>query len=76
MWNIERVPPLLPRFLEDHQERVEHARKLEQIVRESGANVTEERASRQHVMSPTDLRGLPAIGRGVSGAIAWTQPGR
>jgi hypothetical protein len=27
------------------------------------------------VQDPVDLRGLPAIGRGVQGAIRWTKPG-
>jgi hypothetical protein len=64
----------LPRFLEDHRARIEQARRLEQIVRDSDANVREHRA--QHTaVDGIALRGIPAIGRGVTGAIAGTRPG-
>jgi hypothetical protein len=64
----------LPRFLVNDAIRVEHARKLEKIVRESGGNVEDERARYRHAPSPMDLRGIPAVGRHVGGAIFGTQP--
>jgi len=75
---LQAVPSfVLPRFLEDARERAEHARKLAEIVREAGpeANVTEER--KRFYADPADsltLRGLPALGRGVTGVIRGTQP--
>jgi hypothetical protein len=69
------VPPLLPRFLEGHAERAAHAKALEQIVREAGGNIIEEK--RKHAPSAADahaLRGLPAIGPGVAGVIKGTSP--
>ncbi len=66
----------LPRFLEDHQQRVEHAKKLTQIVRQVGGDVREEK--RRHHADPVDalaLRGLPAVGPGCAGGvIRGTQP--
>ncbi len=63
----------LPRFLETHTTRLEHARKLERIVREAGGDLRDER----HHPTAADgasLRGIPAIGRGVAGVIAGTNP--
>ena len=67
--------PLLPRFLEVHQERRQHAIVLEATVRDLGVSLSE----RKHYHDPADtrtLRGIPAIGRGVAGAIMGTNPGR
>ena len=66
--------PLLPRFLEQHDERADHARKLERTIVDLGVSLKE----RKHYHDPADtrtLRGIPAIGRGVAGAIAGTSPG-
>jgi hypothetical protein len=63
----------LPRFIETHIERQQHARKLEQVARETGANIS----TKQHSFDASDtrtLRGIPAIGRGVAGVIIGTQP--
>lgn len=64
----------LPRFLEDHQSRVEHARMLERVVRESAGDLRETKSSHTAVDS-ISLRGIPAIGRGVAGVIHGTAPG-
>jgi hypothetical protein len=64
----------LPRFLEDHASRVEHARKLERVVRESAGDLRESRSSHTAV-DAISLRGIPAIGRGVQGVIYGTSPG-
>lgn len=64
----------LPRFLETHETRREHARRLEQTVREAGSDLRE----RTIHVDPCDartLRGIPAIGRGVAGVINGTAPG-
>lgn len=65
----------LPRFLERHVEQRSHARALELQVTEQSVDVRE----RKHYHDPADsrsLRGIPAIGRGVSGAIAGSDPSR
>lgn len=65
----------LPRFLVTHAERQQQARVLEQHVRAEDVDVRE----RKHYHDPADarsLRGIPAIGRGVSGAIAGSDPAR
>jgi hypothetical protein len=50
------------------------AQLLERIARESDSNVTDER--KRLPGSPTDLRGLPAFGKGCGGgAIRGTRPG-
>jgi hypothetical protein len=64
----------LPRFLEDHRSRVEHARALERVVRESAGDLRE-RKSNHTAVDAISLRGIPAIGRGVSGVIHGTAPG-
>jgi hypothetical protein len=63
----------LPRFLETHASRVDHARKLERVVRESGGNMRELKLAHTAADGRT-LRGIPAIGRGVAGCIAGTNP--
>jgi hypothetical protein len=65
--------PALPRFLETHATRADHARKLERVVRESGGNMRELKLAHTAADGRT-LRGIPAIGRGVSGCIAGTNP--
>jgi hypothetical protein len=63
----------LPRFLESHATRADHARKLERVVRESGGNIRELKMAHTAADGRT-LRGIPAIGRGCSGAIFGTNP--
>ncbi len=67
----------LPRFLA-HLQKVEDARKLARIVLEAGGDEEPPKQS-AGATSGGDwerLRGLPAIGRGVSGAIRGTDPVR
>ena len=64
----------LPRFLEDHRSRVEHAKKLERVVRSAGVDLRESRPSSHTAVDSISLRGIPAIGRGVAGVIAGTNP--
>jgi hypothetical protein len=64
----------LPRFLQEHQHRRDHAAALASAVVEQQVNLRE----RVIVFDPADsltLRGIPAIGRGVAGVIRGTQPG-
>lgn len=63
----------LPRFLETHETRLRHARQLERVARATGGDLRERRAIHTAADSKT-LRGIPAIGRGVAGAVAGTQP--
>ncbi len=65
----------LPRFLETHQTRREHARKLERVVREAGGDLRDQRPSTHTAADGRSLRGIPAIGRGVAGCIPGTNPG-
>jgi hypothetical protein len=53
-------------------EAAQHAQLLERIARETGTNVSDERA--KHFPSTMDLRGVPICGPGVGGAVAFTQP--
>ncbi len=64
----------LPRFLETHQTRRDHARKLEQAVRDSGGDLRDQRFTHT-AADGRALRGIPAIGRGVAGCIDGTNPG-
>jgi hypothetical protein len=67
----------LPRFLETHETRLQHARQLERTVRQAAGNVstasTAARTSHTAADSKT-LRGIPAIGRGVAGVIPGMRP--
>lgn len=53
-----------------------NAKLLAQLARESSGNLAEEREERRRFEfpEPADLRGIPAIGRGVGGAIPGTRP--
>jgi hypothetical protein len=74
----ERVPELLPRFYRRAQER-EDLRRIGRILEETGEIPDEalpllRRSADGH--DPARLRGLPAIGRNVSGATSHTDPVR
>jgi hypothetical protein len=65
----------LPRFLQEHQHRRDHAAALATAVVEQQVNLRD----RVIVCDPADsltLRGIPAIGRGVAGVIRGTKPGQ
>lgn len=65
---------VLPRFLESHQAKIDHARKLEKICRESGGDMRELKSTHS-AMDAVSLRGLPAVGPGCAGGvIRGTQP--
>jgi hypothetical protein len=59
-------------------EHVSHAKLLTKIARETGGNVEAERQRardrRFEFQDPVDLRGIPALGRGVGGTIRGTRP--
>ena len=65
----------LPRFLETHAMRREHAAKLERVVREAGIDIRD-KPTAQTAADTVTLRGIPAIGRGVAGVIPGTAPDR
>jgi hypothetical protein len=63
----------LPRFLQEHQHQREHASALASTVVDNSLDLRD----RVIVCDPSDnltLRGIPAIGRGVAGAVMHTQP--
>ncbi len=63
----------LPRFLERHTEHRHHIAALTQVI----ANTKHDIRERRPHVDPADtltLRGIPAIGRGVAGAIRGTNP--
>jgi hypothetical protein len=69
-----RPVPTFPKGYAQHAVHVRNAQLLEQLARETGGNVEEERS--RHAPSPMDLRGIPAVGHGWSGgAIRGTRPG-
>ena len=68
------MPRPLPRFLRD-QQMFEDSRKLAKILLETGEAAPP--ASSAGATAPGDgrrLRGIPAVARGTSGAIAGTDP--
>ncbi len=71
----EAVPPLLPRLLQATQ-AIEDERKLAKILLETGeaAPVKVVVGGTTSGGDPRRLRGLPAIGRSVSGATRDTDP--
>lgn len=58
-----------PRGFVNHQLNVANAQRIAQLTAETGARLEQARAS-----SPVDLRGIPAIGPNVAGAIPGTTP--
>lgn len=52
-----------------------NAKLLAKLAREDGAPVLERPAKPQDAADGRTLRGIPAIGRGVDGAIPGTKPG-
>ena len=64
----------LPRFLENYAARVEHAHKLETVVRESGGDLRREKPIARDPSDARTLRGIPVVG-GAGGAIRGSVPG-
>lgn len=64
--------------IERFRRRVANARKLEQAARSSGGNLREQRLDLDYEQAADErnLRGIPAIGRGVAGVIRGTDPER
>ena len=70
------MPQQLPRFLADTQ-RIEDEKKLAKILLETGeAAPPRAQVGATSGGDPARLRGLPAIGRNVSGATVETDPVR
>jgi hypothetical protein len=69
------VPQRLPRFYA-YLQKIEDEKRLAEIILESGGEETEApkltRSADGH--DPSRLRGLPAVGRNVTGAIRGTDP--
>ena len=54
--------------------RCENAEKIAAALRETGGHIERARPSRFEFPLGTDLRGIPAVGRGVAGVIPHTAP--
>ncbi|HEU5489278.1 MAG TPA: hypothetical protein VFU84_00675 [Gaiellaceae bacterium] len=69
------MPQRLPRFYR-HLQAIEDARRIGRILEETG-EIPEGPASAGATAAgdPSRLRGIPAVGRGCSGAIPGTRPG-
>ena len=67
--------PTFPRGFANYQTHAANAKLLVSLARDAGGNIADERARQVYMMSPQELRGLPAVGRGVGGHIAGTKPG-
>ena len=73
------VPRPLPRFVDDVHERIAWERKLARILMETGEPAPRGRNGkligyRSAEDDPSRLRGLPAIGRNVAGALRGSNP--
>lgn len=70
--------PTFPRGFANYAANVANAQMLEKLAREQSGDLAELRVERQVFnMAASDgrtLRGIPAIGRGVTGVIFGTQP--
>ncbi len=65
----------LPRFLENHASRREHAIQLRRALDGQPDVDLRERKIYHDPADTLSLRGIPAIGRGVAGVIRGTSPG-
>jgi hypothetical protein len=71
-WGSHR---LLSRWLDRRQLEVEQERKLAKIALETGNEVPRQTGHGPLIGSPAELRGIPAVGPRVGGAIRGTRPG-
>jgi hypothetical protein len=69
----------LIRAVRRHHEHARHAVLLARIARDTGGQVDVAREAlretRFEFPNPSDIRGIPLVGRGVSGVIRGTSPG-
>jgi hypothetical protein len=72
---MERHMSQALRRFEIHRERIEDERKLARILLETGEAAPQQKGATAGG-DERKLRGIPAIGRGVSGAIHGSVPGR
>jgi hypothetical protein len=77
MWQDR--PVAFPLGFSTWETHAKNARLLAELARQQSGNVAEEREERRRAVQATaadgrSLRGLPAIGRGVTGAIYGTNP--
>lgn len=70
--------PTFPKGFANYRVHVKNAQLLERVAREAGGDVAKERsAGYAHTAADAlSLRGIPAVGRSVSGVILGTQPER
>ena len=62
------------RFYRRAQEAAEHAQLLVQLALEEGCPQLVRPSSQASAADPTDLRGVPVVGRGIGGAMYGTNP--
>ena len=72
---IRTYSPRVATFRRGHSSRTLWAKHQRMLARETGGASTAS-GKVTWVQDPVDLRGLPAIGRGVAGAVRGTQPDR
>jgi hypothetical protein len=69
------MPNRLLASLERHRLEVEHAKILDEVLSDLGEDVPDWTPREDRTIGNEErLRGLPAVGRGVSGAIPGTNP--
>lgn len=70
--------PTFPRGFMNHRSNQANAEMIEKLCRETGGNIQVERAKQKfYAYTAADhhtLRGIPAIGPGVSGAVPGSKP--
>jgi len=66
--------PEFPRGFSNRQAHIRNAVLLERLARETGGDMRAEATLPATPADAVTLRGIPAVGRGVSGVIAGTQP--
>jgi hypothetical protein len=71
-WGSHRLPG---RWLDRRTLEIEQERKLAKVALETGNEVPRQTGHGPLIGSPAELRGIPAVGSRVGGAIRGTRPG-
>lgn len=72
---MHAAPPTENIYIRTTRERAQAAKALAQAATDTGRNIQTERIRMAHTAADSiTLRGIPAVGRSVSGAIHGTRP--
>lgn len=72
---MHAAPPNPNNYIRTTQDRIQAAQTLAQIARQTGGNIQAERIRMAHTAADAiTLRGIPAAGHSVGGAIHGTRP--